>query len=310
MRPSIDDLTTFVTIVEAGGLSAAARRLGLAKSVVSKRLAGLERIAGAELVRRTTRSAQANDAGLAFYARAKRIIAELDAALEESGGADGPLRGPLRIATPLSFGQLFLVDPIISFARDHPQIDLTLDCDDRRVDIRGGGYDLAIRIGQLTDSALIAKRIAPAPGVLVASPAYLARRGFPARIEDLGEHECIGYANAPSAHVWSFEAKKRGQTARGVSVTPRLNVNNGEIIREAAIAGLGIAALPLFMIADALASGALKAVLPQERLAESAIYAVWPPGGIQSRKVRALIDLLAERVPALLAAAGALELKV
>lgn len=310
MRPSVEDLVTFAAIVEAGGLSAAARRLGLAKSVVSKRLADLERTAGSELVRRTTRSAQATDAGLAFYARAKRIIAEIDAALEESGGAGGPLRGPLRIAAPLSFGRLYLVDPIVSFAKDNPQVDLTLDCDDRRVDIRGGGYDLAIRIGQLTDSALIAKRIASAPGVLVASPAYLARRGAPTKIEDLSEHECIGYANAPSAHVWSFEPKKRGQAARGISVQPRLNVNNGEVIREAAIAGLGIAVLPLFMIADVLASGALEVVLPQERPTSAAIYVVWPPGGAQSRKVRVLIDLLAERIPALLTEAGALELKL
>lgn len=308
MKPKLEELSTFVAVYEAGGLSAAARRLNVAKSVVSKRLADLEAAAGAELIRRSTRRSQPTEAGAAFYARAKRILVELDAALEDAAGAEGPLRGPLRVAAPLTFGRLYLVDVFVEFAKAHPAVELILDCDDKLIDIRGGGYDLAIRIGVLSDSALIARRLAPAPALLVASPAYLAAHGVPQRIEELATHDCIAYGNAEMAHQWSFAPREGGKGPRIVTVHPRLNVNNGEIIRDAAIAGLGLAILPLFIAGDALTAGRLVPVLAGEIQSESAIHAVWPPRPSPSRKLRILIDLLARRLPQRLAAAGALEI--
>lgn len=308
MKPKLEELSTFVAVYEAGGLTQAARRLNLAKSVVSKRLADLEAAAGTEFVRRSTRRSTPTEAGTAFYARAKRILAELDAALEDTAGAEGALRGPLRVAVPLTFGRLYLVDLFVEFAKAHPAIELILDCDDRLIDIRGGGYDLAIRIGELPDSALIARRLAPVPVLLVASPAYLAARGAPQCIEEIPAHDCIAYGNAAMAHQWSFAPREGERVPRTVTVQPRLNVNNGEIIRDAAIAGLGLAILPLFMIGDALKDGRLVPVLAREMQSESAIHAIWPPRPAPSRKLRTLIDLLAQRVPQRLAAAGALEI--
>lgn len=307
MKPTLDELIAFSTVYETGGLTKAARRLNLAKSVVSKRLADLEAKAGTELVRRSTRLVRPTEAGDAFYIHAKHILLELDTALEEVAGAEGPLRGSIRVAAPLTFGRLYLTDLFVEFAKAHPAVELVLDCDDKLVDIRGGGYDLAIRIGELPDSTLIARRLAPAPLLLVASPSYLSARGVPSRIEDLAGHDCIAYGNAAVAHQWSFAARGGDTRPRTVTVRPRLNVNNGEILRDAAIAGLGLAILPLFMIGDALRVGRLVPVLAGEVRSEAAIYAVWSPRPAPSRKLRILIDLLAARVPQLLAAAGALE---
>ncbi len=303
MEPKLEALATLVAVVEAGSLTAAAKRLGLAKSVVSKRLTDLEQAVGTELIRRSTRLARPTDAGLAFHRRAKKILAELDVAMEEAGGKDGPLRGPLRVAAPLTFGWLYLVGPLVAFAQANPEIELALDCDDKRVDIAQGGYDLAIRIGRLADSALLARKIAEAPGVLLASPTYLARRGAPTRLDDLESHECIAYANAPTIHHWSFVEKG---SERQVSVRPRVSVNSGEVILQAAIAGLGLAILPRFMVADALRDGRLVSLLPQTPPTGSAIYVLRPPGTELSRKVRALIDLLAAHIPPALKEAGAL----
>lgn len=309
MKPTLDELIAFSTVYETGGLTKAARRLNLAKSVVSKRLADLEAKAGTELVRRSTRLVRPTEAGDAFYVRAKHIILELDTALEEAAGAEGPLHGSLRVAAPLTFGRLYLTDLFVEFAKAHPAVELILDCDDKLIDIRGGGYDLAIRIGELSDSTLIARRLAPAPLLLVASPSYLAVRGTPSRIEELAGHDCIAYGNAAIAQQWSFAARGQDTRPRNVTVRPRLNVNNGEIIRDAAIAGLGLAMLPLFMIGNALTEGRLVPILQGDVRSEAAIYAIWPVRSAPSRKLRMLIDLLAVRVPQLLAAAGALKVE-
>ena len=304
MKPSLDALTTFIAIVEGGGVSPAARRLGIAKSVVSKRLAELEAIAGAELIRRSSRASLPTDAGEAFYLRAKRIVAELDAALEESAADKGPLRGPLRVAAPLTFTRLYLSDLFVQFAVDHPGVLLTLDCDDRRVDIRGGGYDLAIRIGQLSDSALIARKICAATMVLVASPDYVARTGAPQTIADLSAHKVLAYGNAAMPHQWRFDSDPG--LARSITVEPRLTVNSTDVMLDAAKAGLGVSRLPLFCVAEALARGELVRLLPGTSLENGPISAVWLPDRPPSRRLRTLIEILADAIPRRLRQAGAL----
>ncbi|MDE2466529.1 MAG: LysR family transcriptional regulator [Alphaproteobacteria bacterium] len=304
MKPSLDAITTFIAIVEGGGVSPAARRLGIAKSVVSKRLAELESVAGAELIRRSSRASQPTDVGEAFYLRAKRIVAELDAALEESAADKGPLRGPIRVAAPLTFSRLYLSDLFIRFAADHPGVLLTLDCDDRRVDIRSGGYDLAIRIGRLSDSALIARKICTAALVLVASPEYVASTGEPKSIEELSQHKVLAYGNSAMPHQWRFDAG--GEPVRSITVEPRLTVNSTDVMLDAARAGLGVARLPLFCVAEALARGELVRLLPMLSLESGPISAVWLPDRPPSRRLRTLIELLAESIPQRLREIGAL----
>jgi DNA-binding transcriptional LysR family regulator len=217
------------------------------------------------------------------------------------------LRGPLRVAAPLTFSNLYLGRIFAAFAVAHPQVELTVDCDDSLIDIAGGGYDLAIRIGRLADSSLLARRLAPAPAVIVASPAYLEAHGTPKTIADLARHRSIAYGHMPMAHQWRFEGQGANAAAEIVTLRPQLTVNNGEMICDAAIAGLGLALLPLFIAGAALREGTLLRVLPNAVPESGAVYAVWPPGSTGSRKLRALLDLLAERLPRDLAASGALD---
>jgi len=292
-RPDLEGLAAFCAVVEAGGVAAAAQRLGLTKSAVSKRVSDLEATLGASLLTRTSRGLVLTEPGQAFYTRARRLLDDLDAAIEEIGGDDGPLTGALRIAAPMSFGRLHLAPALIAFASEHRDLALALDCDDRFVDIAGGGYDLAIRIGQLADSSLIAKKLARSPRVVAASPAYVAAHGAPERPEDLVHHACIWYANSTAVNLWRFAPETPGGDPLVVPVRGRLHVNNGEIIREAAIAGLGIIIQPLFMVSDALARGDLVRLLPDHPPTEDGVYALYPPGRNLSRKVRACLDHLA-----------------
>lgn len=297
MRPKIEDLSAFAAVVETGSLSAAARRLELAKSVISKRLADLERVTGAELIRRTTRKVSTTEAGQAFYLRARQILGDLDAAIEDVGGEKGPLRGSLRIAAPVTFGQNFLAQVLIEYACAHREVELVIDCDDRMVDLAGEGYDVGVRIGRLPDSSLVARKLTPSPRVLVASPAYIERAGTPKRIEDLPNHTCIGYSNVPTAHLWQFAPKREGDVPRSVSMRARFSVNNGDIGVQAAIAGLGVSVTPLFMVADAINKGKLVQLLKNDPPTADTVYAVWPPQRQTARKLRVLIELLAKRLP-------------
>lgn len=294
MRFDFDQLNAFLAVAEAGSVTAAARRLGVAKSVVSKRLADLEAAMGVALLRRSTRAVTPTDAGAAFYARARQLLADLESAVDEAQGADGPLTGSLRIAAPMSFGRLYLAPVLIAFADAHRQLELAVDCDDRRVDVAGGGYDLAVRIGRLPDSALMGKRLARSQRVLCASPGYLAIHGAPASLDAIPAHVCIGYSNMSATHLWEFAGPAPGDPPRTLAVKARVHINNGEIIRDAAIAGLGLCIQPLFMVSEALRSGALVRVLPDHPPTDDTLWAVWPAARQTARKVRLFADALAE----------------
>ena len=287
MRYKLDDIATFVQAVEAGSLSAAARRLGLSKSVVSKRVGDLEAALGAALLQRTPRRVVPTDAGTAYYQRARAILAELDHAAEAAAGPTGALRGSLRIAAPMSFGQVHLGPALFPLAQRHPELELAIDLDDRFVDLVGEGYDLGIRIGRLADSTLVARKLTTSRILLCASPDYLARAGTPRTIDDLAGHAHIGYANRPAATLPMADGPMRPLGR------PRLLVNNGELAREAALAGLGLAVLPSFIAAEALRAGRLVPVLCQAPLAHAAVSAILPPTRHRSAKVRAVLDHLA-----------------
>src|SRR3954470_12771798 len=233
-RSSVDllDVLAFVRVVESGAFSRAAERMGMAKSILSRRVARLEEQLGARLLTRTARGAQPTDVGQAYFERAANVLAELEAAEEVVAAAATRIAGPIRLSAPLSFGVMHLAPVLADFAAEHPEVELDISFDDRNVDLVAGGYDLAVRIGALKDSALIARRIAPVRAVALASPAYLAAHGHPERPRDLADHDLLYYGN----ETWRFRTPAGGwEVARG---RVRMRADNGDMLRAAAEAGL------------------------------------------------------------------------
>jgi len=284
----LDGIAAFVAVAEVRSISEAARRLSLSKSVVSERLAELERSVGASLLHRTTRKLSLTEDGAAFLERAQRIVREVEEAAADLAERRGTLSGPLRIAAPVTFGHLHLGPAIYPFLQRHPQIELTLDLDDRRVDAAADGYDAVVRHGPIGDSRLMAWRLAPSRRVLVASTDYLARHGTPKTVAELERHQGIFYTNR-GVFDWRF----RGE-ADAVVVRARagLRVNNGDMIRDAAIAGLGLALLPLFIAGPAIATGDLRLVEIDTPVEEEFVFMAHPEGRRASAKLRALADHL------------------
>jgi DNA-binding transcriptional LysR family regulator len=288
-RSSVDllDVLAFVRVVETGAFSRAAERMGMAKSIVSRRVARLEDQLGARLLTRSAQGAQPTDVGQAYFERASKVLAELEAAEEVVAEATTQIAGPIRLTAPLSFGVQYLAPALAEFAAANPKVELDISFDDRTVDLIAGGYDLAVRMGALRDSALIARKIAPSRRVPVASPAYLERKGRPEHPRELVRHDVLLYAN----EQWRFRVGKGWETVR---VQPRLRADNGEMLRAAAVAGLGICILPSFIAAPAFEDRTLEPLLPDYPLEEGALHAVMPSRATTAR-VRALVDFLAER---------------
>jgi DNA-binding transcriptional LysR family regulator len=282
----LDDLGTFVEVADAGGVSAAARRLGVSKSIVSRRLARLEAELGVQLLARTTRGAALTEAGATFRDHAERACAEIDVARETMLPA-GDLRGRLRIAAPLSFGPTHLAPVLAHLARRHPRLHVQCSYSDRFVDIVGEGFDCAIRLGYLSDSNLVARRIGPVRGKLVASPDYVREHGAPETPDQLLAHECL----MQGTEGWFFTD---GDKTITVHPQGRFKADNGLALAAAAVAGLGIAALPDFLTEKELASGALVALMKSYPVTEVGIFVVRPPGHHPARKVRLLTELLIE----------------
>ncbi|HUO96046.1 MAG TPA: LysR family transcriptional regulator [Steroidobacteraceae bacterium] len=292
MPMKLDDISAFAAVVETGSVSAAARRLGVAKSVVSKRVSELERGLGATLLKRSPRSVMLTDRGRTFYERGRAILAALDEAASAVREADGELRGLLRIAAPMTFGTMYLGDMLWPLLREHPALEVAIDLDDRVVDLLGSGYDLGIRVGALADSSLIGRKLADIPSVLCASPAYLARAGMPPSLEALPEHDCIGYAHLAAGQVWQFQPQRGSSELRTVRVKSRFVANNGELMRGAAMAGLGLLLVPEFIVADALRAGRLVRVLPACRPTPTALHALYPRDRHGAPRVRAVVERL------------------
>jgi DNA-binding transcriptional LysR family regulator len=288
----LDDIASFVAVAEAGSISEAARRLRLSKSVVSERLAEIERSLGALLVHRTTRKLSLTEDGAVFLERAARILREVEEATADMAERRGSLSGPLRISAPVTFGRLHLGPALFPFLARHPKLEMTLELEDRRVDAAADGFDAVIRHGPIEDSRLVAWRLAPSRRVLVASPEYLARAGVPTSIEQLHTHRGIFYMNRGVAD-WRFHGP-----AGAVNVRARvaLRVNNGDMMRDAAAAGLGVALLPTFIVGAAIKSGALRVVDVGVAAAEEHIVLAHPEGRRSSAKLRAFADSLREAI--------------
>jgi DNA-binding transcriptional LysR family regulator len=284
----LDGIAAFVAVAEAGSISETARRLRLAKSVVSERLAELERGLGTKLLHRTTRKLSMTEDGAAFLVRAARIVREVEDAAADVAERRGTLAGPLRISAPVTFGRMHLGPALYPFLVKNPRIELTLDLDDRRVDAAADGYDAVVRHGPMIDSRLMAWRLSPSRRVLVASPDYLARHGTPKSITELDEHRGIFYTNRGVAD-WRFPGSKGAVIVRA---RVGLRVNNGDMMRDAAVAGLGIALLPMFIAGAAIKDGSLRAVEVGAQAEDEFIFMAHPEGRRPSAKLRALAEHL------------------
>ena len=280
----LESIEAFTSIAEAGSITGAARRLAISKSVISDRLTELERTLGTTLVRRTTRRLSLTDEGKTFYERAKRILRDVDTAASELAERRGTLSGPLRISAPVSFGSLHLGPVLFGFLAKHPKIELTLELDDRFVDLRAEGYDAIIRHGPIDDDRIIVKRLCASRRLLVASAEYLKRSGNPTSLQELGQHRGIMYGNR-GATDWRFRVGRKWLIARPQVA---LRVNNGLLMRDAAVAGLGIALLATFLLETPLRKRTLK-ILDVGAEAEGAtIYIAYPEHLRSSGKIRAL----------------------
>jgi len=284
----VEGITAFVAIVESGSVSEAARRLRLSKSVVSERLAELEKSLGGVLLHRTTRKLTLTEDGTAFLERATRIVQEIEEATAEMAVRRGTLSGPLRIAAPVTFGRMHLGPALYPFLAAHPEIRLVLDIDDRRVDVTSEGYDAVVRHGPIVDSRLVVWKLSRSRRLLVASPDYLSRHGVPKTLADLDGHKGIFYTNRGVAD-WRFQTPDGAIVVRA---SQAVGMNNGDMIRDAAAAGLGIALLPAFIAGPAISVGQLQEIDVGYRPEAEFIYMAHPEGRNPSAKLRAVADHL------------------
>jgi DNA-binding transcriptional LysR family regulator len=287
-------LEVFAKVAATGSLSAAGRALGLSQTMVTKHVAALEARLGTKLFHRTTRRLSITEAGRQYLDSIERILAELEAADSAVAADRFEPRGVLRLNAPVSFGAWQIAPLLDEFSRRHPRMQVELGLNDRLVDLAEEGWDMAVRIGTLADSSLIARRIAPCRSVVAAAPAYLAAHGTPTTVAELAQHNCLGYTLAHSSGVGRWPFGERNETV--VQVSGNLRANNGDALRAAAAAGQGIIYQPTFIVADDLRAGTLVA-LPLDRptMELGGIYAVYLPERNPPAKVRALIDFLVER---------------
>jgi DNA-binding transcriptional LysR family regulator len=284
-----DELHTFVRVVEAGGISAAAERMGIAKSAVSRRLQDLENRLDVQLLQRTTRRIHLTDAGSEFYQRSLRILEELEEAELSLQSGQQALGGKLRVNAPLSLGLRHLLPVIQLLQSQHPQLVFDLDLDDREVNIIEEGVDVLLRVGKLEDSSLVARRLCPIHFRYCASPDYLASRGEPLRPEDLSAHDGIGYNLVPESQQWQLGVEKGRQLHKPHI---RFSTNNGDMILHAAEAGFGIAMLPTFICHEAIVAGRLQPILDEYTPKPLELYALYTSRHHLPRRVRELVDFL------------------
>lgn len=284
----LDGILNFVTIAEAGSISAAAVRLHLSKSVVSERLAELERSLGAPLIHRTTRKLSLTEDGIAFLEKASGILFDVREAVAEVAERRGTLSGSMRLSAPVTFGRMHLGPALYPFLSRHPGIALTLDLDDRRVDAAADGYDAVIRHGAVADSRLVALPLAPSRRILVAAPGYLDLYGVPVSLACLAAHRAVYYTNRNVAD-WRFA----GLPSEGFVRPPAaLRVNNGDVMRDAVVAGLGLALLPSFIVGQDVKDGRLARIDIGIEAEEEMVYVAHSEGRRTSRKLQELVVAL------------------
>jgi DNA-binding transcriptional LysR family regulator len=290
MADALQEITIFARVVNTGSLSAAARDLGLSPALVSRRLSGLESRLGVRLINRTTRSLHMTDEGAAYYETCTRVLAEIEEADAAVSAGRAEPRGILRVALPASFGNQHVAPLVPQFAARYPDVQLALSLSERNVNVVEEGFDLAIRIADLADSSLAARKLAPNRRVVCASPAYLQRHGAPRTPDDLAQHNCLA-----TDFTMNWDYRDPDGTPGSVRVTGRYSCDNWSVLREWALAGLGIALKSTWDVRRHLEDGSLVALLPGYTFAtDVAIYAVYPHRRYLPAKTRAFIEFLAE----------------
>ena len=288
-----ENMSSFIRVVESGSISGAADRLGVAKSAVSRRLKELEEHLGVELFHRTTRKMNLTDTGKTFYHQSVRILDDVLEAELSTSQAHGELQGSLKVALPLSFGLMHLAPAINEFLLSHPQVEFDLDFSDREVDLMQEGFDLAIRIADLPDSSLIARRLAPIQTVMCASPAYLELIGTPQSPDELIKHQCLVYSLLRDFEYWHLTDSK-GNVIK-TKIRPYLKASTGEFLRDLAVEGRGIVLIPTFIAYKEIERGTLVPLLEDYKTPQINAYAIYPQTRHLSQRVRAFVDLLIKR---------------
>lgn len=290
----LEDMEIFTQIVRANGITHAADRLNIAPSAVSRRLKEVEARLGVQLLNRTTRQISLTETGRAYLAHAERILADVEEANNEIACSGAELSGTIRITAPLTFGLAYMPDMLTEFAKDHPKVILDIDLADHRADLVQEGYDLAIRIGNLPDSSLRGKKICDITVVMAASPGFIERYGPFSKPEDLDGLPGLAYTGISTPTVWSY--KGDDGTEGRVRIEPTMMSNNGELMRKAAVEGMGITRTTSFIAKDLLEQNKLVSLFPELDWGDAGLHLLWPPTRHLNARTRTLIDFLAERL--------------
>ena len=289
----LTEMEAFATVVDQGGFTDAARKMGISKSAVSKHVSSLETRLGARLLNRTTRRVSPTEIGLAYYDRARRVLndaGEADALVTAMQSAPS---GMLRVSVATDFGVNHLSPILGGFLHEYPDITVNMVLNNRFVELISEGFDMAIRVGELEDSSLRARKLTETTKRMIASPDYFKKFGRPQKIDDLNDHKLLHYSNQAAGNVWKITAPSGEK--RQVRTAGSLTVNDGQSLLNAAVGGLGIAYLPSFLYADYLRDGLLEDAIPDLPVETQGIYAVYPPGRYTQPKVRAFIDFLVDK---------------
>lgn len=287
----LDGVAVFVGVINAGSFTAAARALGHSTSYVSKELSRLEERLGSRLLNRTTRTLSLTDAGRAYYERCSQIVIDAENAERSINQLQDKPRGLLRINAPVSFGSQYLLDVLSQFMHRYPEVKLEVEFNDRLIDVVAEGYDVVIRVGEIKDSNLVARKFTSSRAVVVASPDYIKRKGCPEKAEDLTQHDCIAYSLLPTPAQLDFY---KDGVRSSVTVDPRAMCNSAAIEVAMAVQGIGITRLPLFTCEQEVANGELKIILEDYDKIKFDVYAVYPHRQYLTAKVRAFVDFVVD----------------
>jgi DNA-binding transcriptional LysR family regulator len=283
----LDGVAVFVGVINAGSFTAAAHALGHSTSYVSKAVTRLEKRLGSRLLNRTTRTISLTDAGRAYYERCSQIVIDAENAERSINQLQEKPGGLLRINAPASFGSKYLLNVLSQFMHRYPEVKLEVEFNDRLIDVVAEGYDVVIRVGEIKDSNLVARKFTSSRGVVVASPDYLERKGCPKQAEDLAQHDCIAYSLLPTPKQWVFY---KDGVRTSVMVDPRAMCNSAEIEVAMVVQGIGITRLPLFTCEQEVANGDLQIILDDYDQLKLDVYAVYPHRQYLTAKVRAFVD--------------------
>ena len=291
---SLSDIAVFVQVVDSGSFTAAADRLDISKSVVSKYVTRLEDRLGARLLNRTTRRLSLTEVGRVFYERSRKGLADIEEAQAEVSLLQGEPRGTLRLNVPMSFGILHIAPALPEFLTLYPEVTVDMNLDDRQVDVIEEGFDVSVRISELPDSSLVARRIGPCRHAIVAAPSYLKQYGTPRTPDELGNHNIITYRYQDSAHNWHFQAP--GKKPVSVTVSGSVTMNNSLAVRAALLEGIGITRTPTFVVGTDIQEGRLVPILRDFETPDVPIFLVYPQRRHLSPKVRAFVDFMSTRI--------------